>query len=473
VVLGGGNDIVALQQSTNPGPLGVPGAAKLKGGMDFGAGADALVFDVADDRYWNFEIEGNVTGLESARKTGFGRVGLGDLELPLSGAPLSPAEGDLFLTGHLNLGPNGVLEIASDAGRLIFGSGEDGGRGRIAAGSARFPANAESPTIYLPASEDPAAWSGRDVLVLDAGRFRKGTADIAGGVRLLSVDGQDGDVAFGAADAGGVITIFPELLGSSPTPARTGMSHVGERQISGLDGIDVELANVVIDVSGEHGVRADLDSEGGSRPSGNVTVRQTNSVIEMQENGNHGIYASHYEGHSRETGVEGRVELRISGGEVKAFGDTVNALRMIQGSGGNAFPTVEKGAEIAAGGADGAAIYVAHIHQGGCPTPMRSLESMCSIRLFRPREAAALMASMFPGRRGHQRGGHAVRNHRGFLGIRSGNLVRRREEHSEASAERNPSRQAGNARTWRRRALWGRGGGPAGVRGGWRQVLEF
>jgi len=68
VVLGGGNDIVALQQSTNPGPLGVPGAAKLKGGMDFDAGTDALVFDVADDRYWNFEIEGNVTGLESARR---------------------------------------------------------------------------------------------------------------------------------------------------------------------------------------------------------------------------------------------------------------------------------------------------------------------------------------------------------------------------------------------------------------------
>jgi len=92
------------------------------------------VFEVDGGRSWNFDFEGSVAGLESVRKTGAGRARLGALDLSPSEPVFSFEAGDLLLVGHLDLGADGALQIASEAARLIFGSGGNNEYGKLPRG---------------------------------------------------------------------------------------------------------------------------------------------------------------------------------------------------------------------------------------------------------------------------------------------------------------------------------------------------
>ncbi len=163
---------------------GMTATTTIGGDVAFGGGTDRLVFNAClqadvDDTgdtdctaaYGELKIShtGMLIGLENISKIGSGTVRLGDLTS--RGSTMALEDGDLRLTGHLDLGASGTLTI-HDASRLIFGATYDdqGQRthGKITAEKVKF----DDPDWQRLFMEDGALAAG-DGMLLDAGKFYK------------------------------------------------------------------------------------------------------------------------------------------------------------------------------------------------------------------------------------------------------------------------------------------------------------
>ena len=181
---GDGNDgLTILGHSV----AGMTARTTIRGDVAFGAGdGDRLTFSTcreADIGAGNacegqmvsagdlaLDHAGAFTGLESIRKVGSGAARLTGLRA--AGARMSLEEGDLRLTGHLDLGDTGSLAI-HDGSRLIFGAGSDdaGGladHGRITAAHVQFDGGEAN--LYL-SDGSHEALDERDVLTNAGGEF--------------------------------------------------------------------------------------------------------------------------------------------------------------------------------------------------------------------------------------------------------------------------------------------------------------
>ena len=105
VDFGGGDDSLTI---SNRGYL--------TGDIDFGSGTDTLVIDVLGTGSESSQVDGTLSGLESMYKRGPGRAVVKNVEM--AGGNLAIENGELSVTGHLNLGSGRV--IIKDYSRLSF-----------------------------------------------------------------------------------------------------------------------------------------------------------------------------------------------------------------------------------------------------------------------------------------------------------------------------------------------------------------
>ena len=123
----------------------------IDGDVHFGEGTDTLVLDVPESG----GITGRITGLEEMLKRGAGLAHIFDAEF--TGSALEVEDGELSVTGHLDLGSDGTLTV-HDPSRLSVVVGdltEDAGdHGRITAGGGIIYEGLgkdEAPEFYLQA----------------------------------------------------------------------------------------------------------------------------------------------------------------------------------------------------------------------------------------------------------------------------------------------------------------------------------
>ena len=95
--------------------------------VDFGAGTDRLILDVTRRSVWT----GNLTGLEYLTKRGSAACTI-DGDLTFSGSSVVVAGGDLVITGHMNLGSAGTVEVHD--GTRLTGLLTQGSTPKITAG---------------------------------------------------------------------------------------------------------------------------------------------------------------------------------------------------------------------------------------------------------------------------------------------------------------------------------------------------
>jgi len=208
IQLGSLNDLLEVTANRRSFCAAVVGrcrsATRIIGNVDFASGYDTLTFDASMGSDLDFTLDGQLWGLERLRKIGRGALRLGDLDASDAASFMTLEDGDLHLTGHLNLGLRGLLTIY-DASRLIFGYGSKGEYGRITAHSVSFRG---SEKLYL---ADGAGWvlHGKDVL-LD-GKFRGDRNKLAWPV-LYNEAGQE----VGRVDAEGVLVLASPPEGPSP-----------------------------------------------------------------------------------------------------------------------------------------------------------------------------------------------------------------------------------------------------------------
>ena len=193
------------------------------GDVHFGDGTDTLVLDVPDSG----GITGRITGLEELLKRGAGVARIFDAEL--SDNALAVEEGELSVSGHLNLGSQGTLTV-HDSARLsvevgdLTADAED--HGLITAGQGVIYEGIEeneAPELFLQLASNAAANAdaiqavleespidvlGEDTRVkiqtdagpVDAGETRLSTTDADGSAREIGSVQEDGEVSL-AADA--------------------------------------------------------------------------------------------------------------------------------------------------------------------------------------------------------------------------------------------------------------------------------
>ena len=114
-------------------------SSSIKGDINFGGGdKDTLMIDV-DTADKTFDLMGTIDGLEEMVKQGRGTARINNVKF--TGSDLFLLEGKLIVSGHLNLGADGMLSI-EDAGKLAFeitGIDQDGvNHGKVTASELAF-----------------------------------------------------------------------------------------------------------------------------------------------------------------------------------------------------------------------------------------------------------------------------------------------------------------------------------------------
>jgi len=159
------------------------GTTEITGNIDFGTGMDTMTFQTDSTNDVHFTLMSMITGLESIRKIGTGAAHLSDISS--SGSVVGLEEGDLYLSGHFNIGSSGFT--VKDASRLIFATG-DGDYGRITASQVKF-SDSDWQRAYI-GDGSLTALDGKDVLVNANCRFKDDDGEIVE-PSLYNVDGSD------------------------------------------------------------------------------------------------------------------------------------------------------------------------------------------------------------------------------------------------------------------------------------------
>ena len=217
----------------------------VEGDVHFGGGADTLVLDVGETG----GITGRITGLEELLKRGAGVARIFDADLADNAVAVE--EGELSVSGHLNLGSQGTLTV-HDSARLSVEVGdlttdaED--HGQITAGQGviyeGIEAN-EAPELYLQVAsgavgnaaaiqavieESPIDVLGEGTRVqrqtdagpADASETILVTANDEGTTREIGTVAQDGQVSL---DEGA--TLVGDGTPGEPSTSKGGRSHTG------------------------------------------------------------------------------------------------------------------------------------------------------------------------------------------------------------------------------------------------------
>ncbi len=209
IATGGGDDVIRAY-----------GAVTMTGDIDFGAGEDELILDVSGAS----RLTGNITNLETLNKLCPGDFTING-DITFAGSSVVVSEGGLVLTGHMNVGADGTVEVhdgtrltalltATGTPRITAGGGttvRDGGAVVVeAAADARPVEAAEAVATFL----EGANVQGGEALPVQ-------TRDSGGSLtRLASFDPATGTatVMQGASVGARPAERFPEQPGVSPTP---------------------------------------------------------------------------------------------------------------------------------------------------------------------------------------------------------------------------------------------------------------
>ena len=224
----------------------------IDGDVHFGEGTDTLVLDVPESG----GITGRITGVEEVMKRGAGLAHIFDAEF--TGSALEVEDGELSVTGHLDLGSDGTLTV-HDESRLSLVVGdltEDAGdHGRITAGGGIIYEGLgedDAPELYLQLGSDvldsadaihtvleesPIDVLGENTRVkrqtdsgpVDADETRLATADADGSTREIGSVQQNGEVRL-AED----VTLGAQTPGVEPTPLTEQRRSGGGRPNTGL-----------------------------------------------------------------------------------------------------------------------------------------------------------------------------------------------------------------------------------------------
>jgi len=208
----------------------------IDGDVHFGDGTDTLVLNVPESG----GITGRITGVEEVMKRGAGLAHIFDAKF--TGSALEIEEGELSVTGHLDLGSDGTLTV-HDPSRLAVVVGdltEDaGGHGRITAGGGVIYQGLEedeAPEMFLRLGSDvldragaiqtvleesPIDVLGDDTRVrrqtdagpVDVDETRLSTADPDGSTRAIGSVQADGQVDLAAG-----VTLVAQAPTGDPTP---------------------------------------------------------------------------------------------------------------------------------------------------------------------------------------------------------------------------------------------------------------
>ena len=304
---------------------------------DIGETGNACVGQEASAGDLTLDHTGAFTGLESISKIGSGELRLAGLSA--AGAAMALEDGDLRLTGHLNLG-TGNLTV-HDTTRLIFGATSATAFGRITASQVKFDDN-DWQKLYL-ANGAHSLLDGKDVLVNDSGSFVDSAgSEITAALKLYNEAGTEiGTVASGSStDNDGTVT-----LGVAPTPApdnnECGAAPSGGGTITcdettyiyqyvgpvapadaGIEYSALSGANdYTINLSGTIDVDATDDDDHGlhvQHSSGGIDIDMTGGDILTEGDQAHGIFGEH-------TG-SGAVTIDLTGGSIETSGDTAPGI---------------------------------------------------------------------------------------------------------------------------------------------------
>ena len=317
------------------------------GDVVFGGGADKFVLNTcmqADvdesgnacagleaygDLVFDHTLKHVFSGLETISKIGSGLAQLDDLIA--RGAAMSLQDGDLLLTGHLNLDEDGTLTI-HDATRLIFGVDSATDYGRITADKVKFAA-AGGQKVYLAGGSTLAANS--DLLRKTgegAGKFydSDGNTEVSPGLydlsdTLLTTVASDGVVSAGAS---------ADDLECGPVPTtgdpRTIICDEITYSLSnrGDDpGIEYEFASTdtnhyAINVRGAIAVATTADNDfglfGRHSGSGDLSIAMSGGSIQTDGTNAEGLYGRH--------SGSGHLAIAVSGGSIQTDGANAEGL---------------------------------------------------------------------------------------------------------------------------------------------------
>ena len=231
------------------------------GDVHFGDGMDTLVLDVPDSG----GIAGRITGLEELLKRGAGVARIVDAEL--ADNALAIEEGELSVSGHLNLGSEGTLTV-HDGSRLTVEVGDlttdAGDHGQITAGQGVIYQGLEeneAPELFLQLASDAQANADAIQAVIEESpidvlgegtRVRIQTdaeAVDAADTRLHTADADGSTREIGSVEQGGQVRLAEgATLGTPPPvtePSRSGGARAGSGMI--LLGGGALIAGLLID----------------------------------------------------------------------------------------------------------------------------------------------------------------------------------------------------------------------------------
>ena len=287
---------------------GMTATTTIRGNVAFGGGTnDSLEFN-GDPGNLTLDHTGSFTGLENISKTGAGELRLADLSA--SGAAMALEDGDLRLTGHLDLG-SGSLTI-HDTTKLIFGATSETEFGKITANQVKFNA-AGWQRLYL-ANGSHDLLDDKDVLVNDSGSFvDSGDDEIATALKLYNEAGtQIGTVASGSSTVNdGTVTV-----GLAPPPAPDN-NECGAAPSGG--GTITCNQNTYIYQTADPVAPADAGIEYNALSGANDYTINISGTIDVDATAaaDRGLHAEHSEGSSG----TGDLTINLSGGSIDTDGE--------------------------------------------------------------------------------------------------------------------------------------------------------
>ena len=209
IATGDGNDVVRAY-----------GTVTMAGDIDFGAGEDALILDVSGAS----RLTGDITNLETLNKMCPGDFVING-DITFAGSSVVVSEGGLVLTGHMNVGADGTVEV-QDGTRLTALLTADG-TPRITAGGGTTVRDGGAVVVEAAADAGPVEAARAVVTFLEGANVQGGEAlpvQTRGGAgaltRLASFDPATGaaTVVQGAAVGARPADRFRAQPDAPPTP---------------------------------------------------------------------------------------------------------------------------------------------------------------------------------------------------------------------------------------------------------------
>ena len=196
VSMGGGNDIVRVEYASN-----------IVGDIDFGTGTDTLELDVTEASI----LRGNLTNLEYMDKMCPGDFTI-DGDVTFTGSRVRVMDGGLVITGHMDLGQTGTVEVQD--GTRLTGLLTPGDTPEITAGGGTTVETGGAIVMQQTADAGPV-----DDVAQAVTTFLE-DANVQGGTPLMVQTNQDGD---------GSLTDLASFDPSTNTATATAMASVGTR----------------------------------------------------------------------------------------------------------------------------------------------------------------------------------------------------------------------------------------------------